>query len=246
MTASAAPATPARPGSFAHASVGARLTGVLVSPRQTFQALVAAPRALDVLLLWFIPFLATAALFSTEVGRFALVDHWERTAIAFGQDIGDAEYAALQQAAGYGVVYTALTTAASGPLLAVVLALVIFVALRRSVPAVRYQQVLSITAHASVILAIRQLLAAPVSYARESISSPASASLLLTMADEGSALTRLAGLIDLFVLWWVVVLAIGVSVVYGRSARRIVLIFAGIYVGIALVLAVVMAALGAS
>ena len=245
MTTSAASAGSARPGLLDHESVVARMAGVVVSPRRTFGALAAAPRALDVLLLaWLAAFACTAALLQTGVGELALVDQWERTAIAFGQQVGDVEYAALQQAARRGAAYAAATALASGPALAAALAGVLFLAFRRARRSVRYAQVLAIAAHASVILALRQIVAAPVSYARESLTSPTSASMFLTMVDEGSPVTRFFGLIDLFVIWWLVVLAIGLSVLYGRSARRIALTFAGIYLVMALVVAGLTAALG--
>jgi hypothetical protein len=62
--------------------------------------------------------------------------------------------------------------------------------------------------------------------------------------DETSAVARMLGLVDLFALWWVVVLAIGVSVLYGRRASRVAAGFVGVYVGLAVGLAAVMAVLG--
>jgi hypothetical protein len=49
---------------------------------------------------------------------------------------------------------------------------------------------------------------------------------------------------DLFVIWWIVVLAIGVSVLYQRSTRSLALVFTGAYVVLALLAALVMAVSG--
>ena len=61
------------------------------------------------------------------------------------------------------------------------------------------------------------------------------------MTDEASPLARFFGAVDVFVLWWAVVLAIGVAVLYRRRARVIAVTFVGIYAALALVLAIVMA-----
>ena len=50
--------------------------------------------------------------------------------------------------------------------------------------------------------------------------------------------------IDLFLIWWVIVLAIGVSVLYRRPTRPIALGFLCVYVVIALVWSGGMALLG--
>ena len=41
------------------------------------------------------------------------------------------------------------------------------------------------------------------------------------MLDASSPLARALGFVDLFVVWWAVVLAIGVGVVYERRARTV-------------------------
>jgi hypothetical protein len=47
-----------------------------------------------------------------------------------------------------------------------------------------------------------------------------------------------------FVLWWAVVLAMGVALLFGRRVRPLALGFIGTYVGLAIVLALAMAVLG--
>ena len=75
----------------AAASLPARVTGVLRAPRATFAALARTPRWAAVMgLTLVVTFLSNAALLETEVGRLALIDQWERTAVAFGQPVDDA------------------------------------------------------------------------------------------------------------------------------------------------------------
>ncbi len=66
---------------------------------------------------------AGLALMATSVGRQALVDQWERTAVAFGQDVDDEAYARLEalsdrSAAGYAL----LSALIGGPVLTVAVA----------------------------------------------------------------------------------------------------------------------------
>lgn len=227
-------------------SLPARLFGVIRSPRATLTAVAAAPRSAGVLTFTFaVTALCSAALLQTEVGRLALVDQWERTASAFGQTVDDQQYAALDEGSENGVAYAAIASFASGPLLAIALSgvlLVVFTA--RFGRVASYAQVLAVVAHAGVILALRQVIAAPVNYARETLASPMTMTIFLSMFDEASPLARLFGIIDLFVLWWLAVLAIGMSVLYQRRARTLLITFIGAYVVVALLLVIAMAMTG--
>jgi hypothetical protein len=64
------------------------------------------------------------------------------------------------------------------------------------------------------------------------------------MLDEASPFARFLAAIDLFVVWWIIVIAIGMSVLYGRSTRRLAMIFIGIYALLAATLALAMALTG--
>ncbi len=227
-------------------SLPARVLGVLRSPRATLTAVANAPRWAGVLVLTFlISTLSSAALLQTDIGRVALVDQWERTASAFGQNVDDRQYAALEDASANGPAYAAISSFASGPLLTFGLAGLLFVVFNRGVGRrATYPQLLAITAHAGVILALRQLIAAPVNYTRETLASPMTMTIFFSMLDEASPLARFFGVIDLFVVWWLAVLAIGLSVLYGRPARRVLLGLVGAYVVLALLLVIAMAITG--
>lgn len=227
-------------------SLQGRVLGVLHSPRQTLEAAAAAPVWAGVLALTFVfTLVSNAALFETEVGRLALADQWERTALAFGQNVDDRMYAAMLDASGNGVAYAALSALASGPVLAVGMSVLLFAVFNGALGGrARYRQVLAVTALASVILALRQVIAAPVSYARETLASPTTLNLFFTAFDESSPVARFFGVIDVFVVWWIVVLAVGMSVLYRRPARTLILAFIGAYIALALMLAIVMAVTG--
>jgi hypothetical protein len=220
--------------------------GVVRAPRSTFQAVVAAPRSAGLLAtLFLVPFVVSAAFFASDVGQQALVDQWERTALAFGQTVDDARYGELQQLSRWGVGYAAITALVTGPAAAVALASALFAGLRAARGWIAsYHQVLAVVAHAGVILVLRHLVAAPMSYARESMASPATLIRFFPGMDEASPAARFLGLLDGFVVWWLVVLAIGLAVLYRRPARSIAAVLIGVYIGVALALAGVMAVAG--
>jgi hypothetical protein len=226
-------------------SVLRRIAGIIRRPRSTLQAVAAAPRWAGLLaLLFLVSFSLSAAFFATDVGQLALVDQWERTAIAFGQPVDDARYAEFQEWSARGVPYAALTSLAAGPLAAIGLAAIlfgIFTAWRGG--RASFNQVFAVVVHASVILALRQLISTPVNYARESVGSPTTLVGLLSGIDEGSPVARLFGLIDVFVLWWLIVLTVGVAVLYRLPAPRVAAVSIGVYVAVALLLVGTMAVL---
>ena len=226
--------------------VGGRALGIIASPRATFEAVAQTPRWLGVLVLTFLVAAGSSAIvLETDVGQVALLDQWERTASAFGRTVDEAEYAAMADASRNGAAYAAVSACMSGPLLALALSGVLFVVFRDAAAGgVTFTQVLAVVAHAGVILALRQLIAAPIAYASETLASPVTMGLFFPVLDEASPFARFFGIIDLFVVWWALVLAIGMSVLYRRPARRLAGVFVGAYVTLAVVLTAVMAATG--
>src|ERR1044071_2978771 len=175
----------------------ARMYGVLRSPRPTFAAILRAPSWAPVLVATTaITFLCSLGFLRTDVGRQALVDQWERTATAFGQTVDDAAYARMEERAeggGLGVMYAAATALGYGPVLVFGVSALLFFVLT---PRHSYAQVLAVVAHAGVILALRQVIATPLDYARESIASPTTLVQFFSMFDEASPVARFLGVID--------------------------------------------------
>jgi hypothetical protein len=223
-----------------------RIAGIVRRPRLTFAAVAAAPRWAGLLaLLVAVSFAVSAAFFSTEIGRRALVDQWERTAIAFGQPVDDARYAGFREVSERGAAYAALTTLVSGPLAAIGLAAIVFgVFTATRGGRASFHQVLAVVVHAQVILVLRQLVAAPANYLHESMASPTTLVRFFGVLDEGSPLARFFGLIDVFVLWWLIVLALGIAVLYRLPARTVAGASIGVYLAVALVLVGTMAMFG--
>ena len=104
----------------------------------------------------------------------------------------------------------------------------------------RFKQVLSVVAHAGVVPLLSALFATPLNYFRESMTSPTTLSVFLPRLEEGSFAGRFLGLIDLFLIWWVVVLAIGLAVLYRRKTQPILIGLLSVYILIGGVIALVM------
>jgi hypothetical protein len=221
-----------------------RVVGVLRRPRATFVDVAAAPRWAGLLAAMTIAAAAgNATLMNTEVGRQALVDQWERTTLAFGQPVDDARYARFQELSDYGPLYGTISAVVNLPVVVLLAAVLLHIVLNRGAQ-VPFGTVLAVVTHSSVILALRQVVAAPIAYARETTASATSVGVWFPGLDEAAPLARFLGLMDLFAIWWAVVLAIGVSVLYRRSATRLAAVFVGVFAGLGIVLAIAVAVLG--
>jgi hypothetical protein len=104
--------------------------------------------------------------------------------------------------------------------------------------AASFKQVAAVVTHSGAVTLVQQLFVAPLNYARESMSSATNLGVFVPFLDEGHILARFLGTIDLFIVWWLLVLAMGLAVLYRRRTSPIFWSFMGIYVIIALVIAV--------
>lgn len=234
----------AAPRTASDRPLAARIAGVVLHPRETLRAVSDIPHWGGVLVVSaLVGVLAGAAVMETDIGKQALVDQWERTAIAFGHDVNDAEYARLEELSNQGAIYAAGMALASGPVVTLAVAALLFAFYGRP-RGVQFRQVLAVAAHAGVILALRQLVAAPATYIRETTASATALGVWFPAFDEGSPVARVLASVDLFVVWWAVVLAIGCAVLFEGRARKFTALFVGVYVGFAIVLAAAMALTG--
>jgi hypothetical protein len=218
----------------------ARVFGVLVSPREIYAAVAAQPRAFGALAVTLAVMVACQSWFmSTEIGRTAVLDQQVRAMESFGMTVSDEMYTQLEARIAYAqytgpafqVVFTPLLAAAISGLLVVVFSMLLG-------GAATFKHVFAIVAHSGVVIAVQQLFATPLSYAREEFAS-ADLSIFVPMLEETALLTMFLGAIDLFIVWWMVSLAIGIGVLYKRKTGPIATGFLAVYVAIALILAVV-------
>ena len=223
-------------------SLPVRILGVIRSPWRTMTSVINEPRWAALLLLTFcVTAAARIGLMATDIGQQALTDQWETRIEAFGGTVDDAMYSRLEQLGRQGWQLAAATSVASGLLLPFALAAVLHGVFGRGnrMQPLSYQS-LAVVVHAAVILALRDVIAAPVNYLRESLASPLTLGTFFRALDASSPAARLFAMVDFFIVWWVVVLAIGTAVLYRRSTRTLALTYAGLYGAFAVVVAGIM------
>jgi hypothetical protein len=227
-------------------SLPGRLQRICTSPHSAMRA-AAALGAGGVVLTWVVLLLLWAApaavLLQSATGRQAVVDERVRVVEALGGTIDDADYAALQARPPYWIYLGSGGRALLLPVVTLVVAagLALWPGRGRGfVPA------LSVAVHASTVLVLQQLVATPLHLLRESLTSPFNLAALVPFFDEGSVPARVLGTVELFGLWWVLLLAVGAGVLAERRARDFVLPLVGVYVGIAAAVAVAVAMGGGS
>jgi hypothetical protein len=222
-----------------------RLAGVVLRPRTVMAELVRRPVWLGT---WvFILVVATAcgtALLATDVGQQALVDERVRVVEAFGGTVNDATYATLLAHPPWWVYWTSGGRLLLTPVWTLAVAGVAWVVARADAPTATLTQALAIVVHASVVLALGQLVATPLHYVRESLTSPLNLAAILPGMEDGTVPARVFGAIDIFAVWWLALVAIGLSALTGRSARKYVGWFGAVYLGFAVIMAGVIAAVG--
>jgi hypothetical protein len=187
-------------------------------------------------------------LLSTPVGQQALVDERVRVTEALGGRVDDATYAGLQSDPPVSIYLTSGGRFALTPpvTVAVALGLMVLARLDRSGSdgRVTFVTALAIVVHATVVLALQQAIATPLHYAYESLTSPTNVAGLLRLFDEGSLPQRMLGAVDVFGLWWLWLLAVGLAAATGRPAGRYIWKLLAVYLGIAAIVAAVFAVLG--
>lgn len=224
-----------------------RIAGVLRHPRSTMAALVAAPSFLStwtiLLILWLVP---ATWLLSTDVGRQAVVDERVRVVEAFGGRVDDAAYAGLRQSPPWSTYFSSGGRLLMAPPLTLLVAFGLIALARADSGSISLAAGLAVSVHATAVLVLQELVATPLHYLRESITSPTNLAVILPGFGDGTLPARLFGSIELFGLWWLWLLALGVAAATGRPARRYFGRLLGVYVGVAALLAAVMTVAGGS
>jgi hypothetical protein len=222
-----------------------RVTGVLTHPRATMAEVVRHPAFIST---WVVVLLAVAVcgglLLSTPVGRQALIDERVRVTEALGRRVDDAEYARLQVNPPFPVYLTSGGRLLVTPPITLLVAAGLLILARIDGASLSYVTALAIAVHATVVLAVQQIIATPVHYLYESLTSPFNVAGILRVFDEGTWPARLFGTIDVFGLWWMWLLSLGLAAATARPARRYFGRLMVVYVGVAAIVAATFALLG--
>jgi hypothetical protein len=222
-----------------------RIAGMVSRPRATMAELVAQPAWLAT---WLVVLTSWALcggwLLSTDIGQQALIDENVRVSESLGRTITDAEYAALLAQPPWWTYFTSGGRLLLTPIVTLLTTLAVWVVGRRDGGSANWQQALSITVHASVVLLLGQLITTPLHYVRESLTSPLNLAAVLPAMNEGTLPTRFFGSLDFFVMWWCVLLAIGIAALTRRRVARYAVVLGLVYAGFAAVITATVAVMG--
>jgi hypothetical protein len=217
---------------------------MVLRPRVTLAALVHAPA-------WRLPWLIILIvwaccggwLLSTDVGQQALVDERVRVVETLGGRVTDAQYAELQAAPPWWVYLTSGSRVLLLPITTLAVATAMLWVAHWEAAGASLAQALALAVHASVPLLVGQVLATPLHFVRESLTSPLNLAAVLPLVEAGTLPARFFGTLDLFVLWWTALIALSLSALTGRPATRyawplvaLLFVFAGIATAVIAVL----------
>ena len=238
--------TPATaPAEAASKGLLTRIVGVFFSPRATFADVAARPKAFGALAIGLIIVVGSLfLLFSTEVGQQAFIDQQLQGSESFGRTMSDQQLQGIERIAPYMGYIIACSYLIFIPIVLLIftgILLGIFNALLGG--DATFKQVFAVVSHAGLITVLQTIFAMPLDYVRKTLSSPTTLGAFVPFLDENSFLARLLGTIDLFQIWWLVTLSIGLAVLYKRRTGPVATSLLTVYAVIILAIAAVRSAL---
>jgi hypothetical protein len=221
----------------------ARLAGVVFSPKATYADIAARPRVLGALAVTLALMIGASTMFlSTDVGRSATLERQDRAMQSMGVRLNDAQYAQMQQRMNSPLtaVFGGVSLLIFVPLVAAIIAGILIAVFNAVMGGdATFKQVYAIVIHSQFLAALGSLFIYPLDYVRESLSSPTNLGVFFPFLDEGTFFARFFGVIDLFYIWVIVNLAIGLAVLYKRRTTPIATTMLVLYVAVALCVAAV-------
>ena len=212
-------------------NVFARFVGIITAPRATFASVVAHPKWLGMYLLTATIIAFGAALpMTTEAGKQAALDQQVSSMESLGFQVSDQMYEEMRKRMSFAAYQTGGSIFIFGIVVSLVIAGILWAIFNAAMGGdATYKQILAVLIHAGVISALGQLFTGPINYFRGAVTSATSLGALLPMLDDQSFIGKLAGMLDIFVVWWLLVIAIGLGVLYRRKTQPIAITLFGIY-----------------
>ncbi len=224
-------------------NVFARFIGVITSPRATFESVAAHPKWLGMTLLTSVLIGVFAALpLATPEGKQAYVDQSVKAIEQFGFEVSDEMYAGFQKSSERAVITTAISMLFAIPFSTLVASGILFAIFNAAMGGTaRFKQLFAVVVHSGVISVLGAAFAGVINYSRGSMDSTvANLGAALPMLPEGSFVANFAGMIDVFRIWGVIIMAMGLAVLYRRKTQPIAITLFVIYAVIAVAVAAFM------
>jgi hypothetical protein len=224
-------------------SLLSRVIGVITSPKATFQAIVAQPK-------WFGMLALTVVVSAVLVGGFLLTKTgqyaWIDAAIAgSGAQMTDQQIAGMERIAPYVGYISMVSIAVFVPLTYLVAAGLLYVVFNAGMGGnATFKQVFAVVTHTGAIGLLGQAFTVPLNYMRGVMTSATNLAVAFPFVPETSFMGRLLGTIDLFLIWQVIVLAIGLGVLYRKRTQPIAIGLFVVYAIIGLIIAAVRSSFG--
>lgn len=223
----------------------ARFIGIITSPRDTYEAVVAHPKWFGMLAVVAIGMgLLFAGFLFTKTGQ----DAWLEAAITgpFSRRVNEQQIQGMQRIAPF-VGYFALVQFLIGlPLVSVVIAAILYAVFNAALGGTAtFKQVFAVVVHGGPIGILSALFTVPLNYSRGTMSSATNLGVFLPMLPEQSFLAHFLGVIDIFLVWQLFVLSIGLAVLYRRRTQPIATALLVVYGIIAVIIAFVRGGTGA-
>ena len=208
-----------------------RLVGVVLSPRSTFAGVVGRPRVGGALLVVCLcSAIGNALLLSTDVGREMVLTEQVRSVEELGMAVTDELYAEMEDGLDAVTYISAGAAFVSLPVIIFVIAGSVwtagFVVLGAQVP---FKATYAVVTHVGAVSIVQLLFTVPLNFARGAMGRPTTVAALLPVLEEGSFLQGAAGIVDLFVVWQLFLLAIGIGVLYKRRTAPIAATLYSVY-----------------
>ena len=226
-------------------SLVARVIGIITAPRATYEAVVAHPK-------WFGMLALCAVGLGVLIGGFLMTkvgqDAWLEAALnsPFSGQVSDQQIQAMEKMApyvGYGTVVYMLVLI---PIFMVIMSGILYAVFNAAMGGnATFKQVFTVVVHAGPIGLLSQLFTVPLNYFRGTMTSATTLAVLLPMLPDKSFAARLLGMIDLFLIWQLIVLSIGLAVLYRRRTQPIATALLVVYFIIAVIVAFVRRGAGA-
>ncbi len=226
-------------------SLVARVIGIITAPRATYESVVAHPKWFGMLALCAVGLgLLIGGFLMTKVGQ----DAWLDAALnsPFSGQVSDQQIQAMEKMApyvGYGTVVYMLVLV---PIFMVILSGILYAVFNAAMGGnATFKQVFTVVVHAGPVGLLSQLFTVPLNYFRGTMTSATTLAVLLPMLPEKSFAARLLGMIDIFLIWQLIVLSIGLAVLYRRRTQPIATALLVVYFLIAVIVAFVRRGAGA-
>ena len=240
-----APATGATP---APKNLLARFIGIITAPGETFQSVAGSPKWLGMLVVTLLIVAVFSALpLTTDAGKQAAIDMQEHQMQSFGVQVNDQMHERLEQGAARMPYITGISVLVVGPIIGLIIAGILFAIFNAGLGGeASFKQVFTVYVHAGVIGALSLIFSGSINYFRGTQGSVANIGSVLPMIPDTSFIGHFLGMVDVFTIWNVIVLAIGLAVLYRRKTAPIAISLLSVYGVVAIVVALIKSRVGAA